>query len=236
MHNFHRTIASTFLLLATAPALRAQDSAVHLTVDQSTQSLHLRSLKAGTLFLVLGPALTPPFQFAGIELDVGVHFLLPLGTVDPGDQRQFFVPRSLSELSAEAILADAEFQLHDSLPVRLVDSFADIVAATFRATLIATDSIPPIYSVGASLTAPSEGHVFQVDGVQRSEEITHVYLRLIAPGENELVPLVLTEHQTAVTLGSDIGRAVNVYLMRTQRGSVGPEVYRLMATLIPDEK
>ena len=97
--------------------------------------------------------------------------------------------------------------------------------------LISTDSIPPHYALAASLTAPSSGYELTLDGFQLDALTMHVYLRLAAPAEGEIDTPVLTDLQQSVALGTDVGNVVNVYLMRTQRGAIGVDVYRLMAQL-----
>jgi hypothetical protein len=230
MMHISRALGTSLLVLTAGSALAGQDP-IRLTVDSNTQTLQMQTAVPGTGYLVLGPWAVPPINLAGIELNVAPQHLLPLGSLQANQAVTLFVPRMLSALNAEAVLVDATLQVHDSNVVPLLHAFPDLVAATFRAQLVSTDSIPPLYTVGISLTAPTSGYELRFDAFQLDAGVMRVYFRLIEPGEGEIVIPVLTEHEQAVDLGSEVGNRVDVYLMRVQRGQVGGEVYRLMASL-----
>jgi hypothetical protein len=230
MNLLNRTIPFCLVGALTSAALCAADDPIRLTIDKNTQSLRVQAGLPGGVFLVLGPLAVPPIPIGNIFLDVGPEYVLPLGEFKTGGFVEFFVPRILSGLNAEAVLFDpAKLTLHDSNVVALADAFADMIDATFRAKLVSTDSIPPYYTVGVTLTAPSTGYALVVDGYQLDDRTMQVYLRLITP--TEIVIPVNTPHQVAVDLGTDVGTTVRVSMMRSPRGQVGPEVYRLMAVL-----
>lgn len=232
MNHFCRALASSFLAAAFVPA---QDvgtpPVVRLGLDNNAHVLHVRAFTTGTVLLAVGETAIPPIRVGTIDLDVTPDFVLNLGPMNTGELVTLPVPRYLRELHAEAVLVDSEFALHDSNPVALIDAYLDLIDATFRATLVSTDGIPPEYTVGAALTAPTNGYQLVVDGYETEEGVTNVYLRLIEPAANEIVLPVLTEYQATVDLGVEIGKVVNVQLMRIVRGSIGPEVYRLMVRL-----
>jgi hypothetical protein len=228
MNHIRYTVTSCLLAAVAAPCLRADDPVVRLTIGG--QTLQVQAGMRGNVFLVLGAPLVPPIHIAGIDLDVMPQHLLPLGAFEVTDAMKLFVPLQLRHLSAEAVLLDEELTLHDSNVVPLADAF-DLITGSFRAELISTDSIPPYYSVAASLTAPTTGYDLKVDGFDLSEKTMNVYLRLIEPAKGEVVMPMLTPHGQGVALGTDVGTLVRVYMMRIQRDDHGPEVYRLMAEL-----
>lgn len=220
-----------YLLLAALAAspLRAADP-VRLTTDKSTQSLQVQAGMHGVVFLAIGPLAVPPIPIGGIDLDVVPHHVFSLGEFAAGDKMLFFVPRSLSGLCAEAVIVDPDsFVMHDSNVAHLEDAFADMIEATFRAVLGSTDGIPPFFTVGASLTAPTTGFEFLFDWVKTEKGVTNVYLRLIEPVD--IVIPVLWLHQQVVPLGTEVGDLVRVWMVRLKRGQPGPDDYRLMAEL-----
>jgi hypothetical protein len=232
--NFCQPLTACLLLAAATTA--QSDAAVHLTTDANQQLLQLRALRAGSVFVVVGERAVPPIQVAGVELDVVPEAIAPLGRFKPFEFAEWRVPRQTGTLHAEALLVDDAFQLHDSNVVALADAHADLIARTFRAVLVSTDSIPPLYTLGAALTAPTSGYELKVDSHRTVEQQTNVYLRLSTPADNELVLPVLEEHAVTVDLGSDVGSVVNVLLLRDKRGAVEPEVYRLMVSIPVGDK
>lgn len=235
MNHICRALASSFLVVVAAPAQTSP--MVQLTLDNNAHVLHVRAFTQGTVILAVGEAAIPPIRFGEIKLDVHPDYLLNLGTLGKGEFATLPVPRYLRALHAEAVLIDAELRLHDSNTVALIDAYLDLVDATFRAVLVSTDSIPPEYTLGAALTAPTNGYEFRVDGLQTEDGVTNVYLRLIEPVQGDVVLPVLTDYQVSAYIGAQIGTRVDVYLMRIGRGAIGPEVYRLMVRLpVPDEK
>lgn len=231
MNDFRSVIGCCFLISVATAVLPAQDRILRLTTDQNRQTLQVQSDIPGTLFFALGPMSVPPIRIGEIDLDVVPQYVLPMGKIGMGEMREFFIPRALTELHVEAVLVDDDFKLYDSNVVSLIDVFPDLITASFRAVLVSTDSIPPYYTLGASLTAPTSGYDFVVDGFQLDDMIMNVYLRLIEPAEGEMVLPVITPHEVAVELGSEVGRMVRVYMMRAPRDGIAPEVYRLMAEL-----
>lgn len=233
MHCLRRTIASCFLVLVAVPDLRANDvPVIRLSIDHSTHKLQVQSWMRGTVFLVLGPVSVPPIRIGDIELDVSPLHTLTLGHFESGAVMGFEVPRALRGLSAEAVAFDPKNELlYESNVVSLGDFGSDLIDATFRARLVSTGSRPPYHALDASLTAPTSGYQFMVDGIERDDLTTHVYLRLVAPAAGEVVKPVLTEHAQFAALGPAVSKVVNVYLLRTQRGTIGVDVYRLMAQL-----
>jgi hypothetical protein len=210
---------------------------VQLALDNNAHVLHVRAFTQGTVILAVGETAIPPIRFGEIKLDVQPDYLLNLGTLGKGEFVTLPVPRYLRALHAEAVLIDNELSLHDSNTVALIDAYLDLVDATFRAVLVSTDSIPPEYTFGAALTAPTNGYEFRVDGLETEDGVTNVFLRLIEPGQGDVVLPVLTDYQVTAHIGAKIGTRVDVYLMRIGRGAIGPEVYRLMVRLpVPDEK
>jgi hypothetical protein len=228
--NLLNRILPVCLLGALATAVRAADDPIRLVVDQSTQTLRIEAGMPGAVFLVLGPLAVPPIPLGDITLDVVPHHVLSLGAFETGNIMQLFVPRNLSGFSAEAVLFDPrKGTLHDSNVVGLEIAFRDMIDATFRAVLVSTDSIPPYYTVGATLTAPTTGFDLVADSIQLEENVMHVYLRLITP--TDIVIPVVCDHRVAVDLGTDVGNEVHVHMMRAPRGLPGPEVYKRMAIL-----
>ncbi|HLU39694.1 MAG TPA: hypothetical protein VK081_09925 [Planctomycetota bacterium] len=216
---------------ASAARATAQE-ALQLFAEPTSQSIVVHALQRTTAVLVLGTLSVPPIPLPGIVLEVVPDAIVPLGVLDAGERVTLFVPRAVSHLLAEAVGLVAETgRLTDAGPIPLLDAFTDIVRATFHAELISTDGIPPIWSVGAVLTAPSSGYELSLDGFKLVEDRTEVYLRLTGPGPNEFVLPVLTEHRISVELGSEVGRSVRVWLMRATRGQPGPFVYEPMAEL-----
>jgi hypothetical protein len=218
------------VLFSFAPAAVSAQEMIRLIPDQNAQSMRVKADTAGQVFLALGQ-LGEPFRLGEIMLDVFPEFVLPLGSFDTGEVREFFIPRALYPFQAEAVLVDEKLRFHDSNVLSLLDVFPDLCAATFRAVLISTDSIPPYYTLGASLTAPTSGYDLKLDSVEYDGLKTDVYLRLVQPADMDLVMPVLTPHEIAVYLGSEVGNTVRVHMMRHPRGMVVPEVYRLMAEL-----
>jgi len=231
MKGFPKAIASCLLVAAMAPAQVEAPPAVRLGVENGAHLLQVRTYVTGTVLLALGEIAVPPIRIGEIDLNVTPRFVVSLGTMNPGQLLSLPVTRQLRDLHVEAVLVDADFRLHDSNTVALMDAFLDLVDATFRATLVSTDSIPPEFSVGAALTAPTNGYVFTVDGFETANTVTNVYLRLVEPNDKEIVLPVLTDYQASAHLGTEIGEEVNVYLLRQVRGATGPEVYRLMVRL-----
>lgn len=225
------SIAFSLLVSVAATAMPQAQRAVSLTVDARTHTLGVVSELDGALFLALGPRAVPPIKIAGIELDVVPHFVLGLGRVEAGESLELAIPDGVRSLEAEAVLLDDRLGLHDSNVVSLAGEIADLIAATFAATLIDDVGGDPRYAVAASLTAPSSGHELSLDSLARIDGHTDVYLRLVEPGVGEIVLPVLTDVHLRVALGDEVGAAVRVHLMRARRGSGGPEVYRLMAEL-----
>lgn len=234
MTRFCHALASCFLVAAVVPGQDADGfPMVRLGLHNGEHVMQVRAFADGAVVLAVGAMATPPIRFGNIELNVTPQAVLPLGMFANGETRVLPVPRHLRDWYAEAVFVDAEWRLHDSNVVALRDAYADMVDATFHAELVSTDGLPPEYTLGASLTAPTSGYEFAADGHQMVDGKTaHVYLRLIEPGADEITLPVLTRCVQAVELGQlEAGMTVNVYLLRITRGSPGPEVYRLMLRL-----
>ena len=236
MSRLSRAIAPCVLLAAAISSLRAQDvPMLRLSLDQSTHSLQIQSFIEASVFLVLGQPASPRIRIGTIDLDVHPEYVLSLGLFEAGEIRQLVVPRgmqALHALSAEAVSFDAEnFVLRDSNVVRLSEAFRDLIDASFRADLLGSGMPPVAYRVDVALTAATSGYELSLDGVELSELTVNVYLRLSTPAEGELVMQVLTDHALSADLGDDLGKVVHVYMLRAQRGGVGPQVYELMAEL-----
>jgi hypothetical protein len=231
MSCLRASIAFSLLVSVAAAAMPQAKRAVSLTVDAHAHTLGVVSELDGALFLALGPRAVPPIKIAGIEVDVVPHIVLALGRVVAGDALELWIPEGVRSLEAEAVLLDDRLGLHDSNVVALAGAVADLIEATFEATLIDDAGADPRFAVAVSLTAPSSGHELALDSLARSDGHTDVYLRLVEPGLGEIVLPVLTDVHLRVALGDEVGDAVRVHLMRARRGSTGPEVYRLMAEL-----
>lgn len=237
MSRFRTAIASCVLIAAAAPGLRADDvPMIRLSVDQSTHALQVQSFVRASVFLALGVQSIPPIRIAGIDLDVVPQYVLSLGIFAAGETMSLVVPRGLRgllALHAEAVAFDLEVgALRDSNVVAVLDAFHDLVDATFRAGLEIVDGKPAHYRVAAALTAPTSAFELKVDSAERNGQTTNVYLRLMEPGEKEIVLPVLSDHAVALDLEKKaVDKEIHVYLMRVQRGSVGPQVYQRMAEL-----
>ncbi|HLU40434.1 MAG TPA: hypothetical protein VK081_13705 [Planctomycetota bacterium] len=229
MRYLRRAIGSLLLISLASSAVAAQDKTIRLSADPLSQSLRVHTEVAGFVYLVLGhPVGIPPIRIGEIELDVSPLAILPLGKCGAGEVRELFVPRALSEFWAEAVHVE-DMRLRDSNFIALLDAFPDLITATFRAELVSTDGIPPIYSVGISLTAPTTGYELQFDGADIGDT-TEVWFRLIEPNDRDYVMPVLTVHSLGVELGTEVGSMVRVHLMRIPRGGV-IGAYKKMAEL-----
>lgn len=205
-----------------------------LSYDAPSRVLHFQSGLAGLGVLAVGPAPIVPIPIGDILLDVVPLLILPLGAIDEGDEFRLVLPAGLGGIGIEAVAVDMELRLHDSNTIFIeeVGEEPDLVERSFRSAL-QQEGNPPIYTATVSLTAPTSGYELLIDSVDLGAEVSHVYLRLVEPGQGEFTMQVLEAHAVEVGLGSAIGKEVHVHLMRIARGSVGPEVYRRMAILQP---
>lgn len=221
------------LAVCTPAATQAANPSPGLEVklDRGARQLRVLTQLPADLVLIVGHRAIPSIPIGAIELDVLPEFVLPLGRRAGGEVIELAVPDGLDGLGAEFIALTAETR-------ELIDSEVvwfgadDLVSTTFRAQLFVSKSIPPVYSVEATLTAPTEGYDLALDGIDHQPATTNVYLTLIEPGTGEIVIPVLTNHRQFAALGTPTGEVVDVYLRRTQRGSVGHDVYRRMARLV----
>lgn len=232
MNCLRRSLASCCLAAGLLPA-QARDAAppILIVLDRTAHTLQIQARVPGDVLVAVGELAVPPLVVRGIELDVRPDVLLALGPFAAGEVRTFPVPRFLRESHVEAVLVDSELRLRDSNVVALADAFLDLADATFRAELVSTDGIPPTYTLAASLSTGTDGYALTVDGIAAHDGVTDVYLRLVAPAEDEMTLPVVTDHAAHVDLGTVVGTAVRVHLLRARRGAVGLEVYRLMVTL-----
>lgn len=231
MNCLRRSLASCCLVAGLLPAQPPRAAPpIRIALDRAAHTIQIHARVPGDVLVAIGE-LMPPMVVRGIELDVRPDVFLPLGPFAAGEVRTFPVPRFLRESYVEAVLVDSELMLRDSNVVALADAFLDLADATFRAELVSTDGIPPTYTLGAALATATDGYAFTVDGAAVHDGITDVYLRLVAPAENEMTLPIVTEHAAHIELGSEVGTAVRVHLLRARRGAIGLEVYRLMVTL-----
>lgn len=227
MNCFGRVLASC----AFVAGLAAQDTPpmIRLALDQMEHTITVQAFAAGTVFLTIGDLAGAPMPIGSIELDVRPDTIATLGTFAAGEVRSFHVPRVLRDAHAEAILVDSELRMKDSNVVALIDAYADLVDASFRAELMV--SLPERHALQAEVTTPTNGYDFTVDAVQFDGKATDVYLRLVEPAANEIRLPALQRVPLTVDLGTEIGVAVRVHLMRVTRGGIEPGVYRLMLNL-----
>jgi hypothetical protein len=221
---------------AFAAKTNAQDPPVPvmvLTFDAESRVLRFDTGIAGIAALAIGPAPIQPIQIGDISLEVVPLLVLPLGAVEVNQVIDIAVPAGVSGIGVEAVAIEVDsLRLHDSNTLYFEDvgEEPDLVESSFKAELLREGS-PPIYSASISLTSPSGGYELLVDGVESRSGLTDIYLRLVEPGEGEIVLQVLEHHKQVVGLGSAISGDVHVHLLRRQRGAVGPEVYKRMAIL-----
>lgn len=231
MNCLRRSLASCCLVAGLLPA-QPQEAAppIRIALDRAAHTMQIQARVPGDVLVAIGE-LMPPMVVRGIELDVRPDVVLALGPFAAGEVRTFPVPRFLRESHVEAVLVDSELLLRDSNVVALADAFLDLADATFRAELASTDGIPPTFTLGATLATATDGYTLTVDGFAAHDDGTDVYLRLVAPADAEITMPVVTEHAVRVDLGTEVGTAVRVHLLRARRGAIGLEVYRLMVTL-----
>lgn len=229
MNRLLRSVASAFLM--TLPAMAQANGSIDLQLayDRGEHRLLLTSAIEADVVLVVGRRANPPIAVAGIEVAVLPELIAYLGHFGGGQAIGFDVPLGMVGIAAQAIALPAgSLQLVASDAVGFGD---DLVTATFDAELRVDLSLPPRYSVATSLVAPTSGFVYVLDLVERSGDVINVYLTLEAPSITEPVLLVLTAHEQVVDLGTDVGHRVDVYLRRTERGTIGHEVYERLVQL-----
>lgn len=237
MHLIKREYLLSAMALASAVGATPnwQDPPVPVMVlsyDAPSRALHFESGLAGLGVLAIGPVGIVPIPIGDILLDVIPLAVLPLGAIDEGEQFNLVLPAGVGGFGIEAVAIDMELRLHDSnmIYVDEVGEEQGLVESSFRAALQRVGE-PPIYSAAISLTAPTSGYELSLDSVDLSPAVSHIYLRLVEPGKGELTMQVLEAHAVEVGLGSAVGEEIHVHLLRIERGSVGPEVYRRMAIL-----
>jgi hypothetical protein len=226
--NCIRVLASCVLVAAGLPAQTDGPPTIRLALDRTEHTMAVQVFAAGTVFLVIGER-GMPVPIGNIELDVRPDTVATLGTFAVGEVRTFHVPRILRDAYAEAVLVDSELRMADSNVVALMDAYADLVDASFRAELIV--SMPPGYALLANVTTPTNGYDFTVDATDFDGKMTNVYLRLVEPAAHEIPLPVLQNLSLTADLVGDVGSLVRVHLMRVTRGGIEPGVYRLMLEL-----
>lgn len=229
MNYFGRVFASCALVAAGLPAQTNGLPTIRLALDRAEHTMTVQAFIPGTVFLVIGELAGTPMPIGNIELDVRPDTVATLGMFAMGEARTFHVPRILRDAHVEAVSVDKELRVRDSNVVALMDAYADLVDASFRAELIV--SMPLRHGLLATVTTPTNGYDFTVDGTNFDGKATDVFLRLVEPADHEFRLPVLQNLALTADLGIEIGTVVRVHLMRITRGSIEPGVYRLMFNL-----
>ncbi|MEZ5963886.1 MAG: hypothetical protein R3F56_08590 [Planctomycetota bacterium] len=217
------------VLVALPAAAQGIESDLRLNYDRGKHALEIACAVEADVVLVVGHRAVPAIPVAGIRLDVLPEIVVYLGSFGGGEARSLDVPLGMVGIAAEAVALPAgSLRLVDSNVVGFGD---DLVSATFDAQLRVALSSPPRYSVATFLVAPTTGHVYTLDAVERRGDVVDVYLTLEAPSATEGVLMILSEHAQVVELGSEVGRHVDVYLRRTERGASGHDTYERMVRL-----